>query len=744
MLNQPILKFDKSIKYLETQINLQKNNKQLILDIISNIGLILNNSSSEEVEHLNNVLDTANEFLQNISNNIITLEQLNLEISNITKDLNDILENKSQAPKTKEYYIATFSNIKNNIVQYTESFQEIEKKLEIDNSDFNKFINDNDFKYNFNEIKNSETNYEFTSFSINNETASLSTESDINLEIETNTNNENVIVSEFENNIEFEPQPEINTNEESENNIESFESISNEDIIDNASDIVNISNEENSDETTYEISNENIELSEKDKKIEELTNEFKEILVNMYDTGITDLDFNSIIINSIQELIPKNDENVELDLLEDISVDDIILEDNATNSNIEEDYLPDEMIEVKETFIEELPVENINIEENNEEDFEVSDIENNSDINLEPASVIEFNVEEAIANININHEESTFNENTTEEIVENIDESIFSEELEKDPLEDFFLEVNSFDEFFDNNMEENISSELDNENYINNSNQENNVILEEELISKYSDLVNEISEENIIEEPSENDNQINNIVNEANSQDVLPEVDENVLEEIPSILEENSNENNEDLTSLLDTELTDLLNSEFEDKPQTTKKKNEKIPKKDIPTQKRSHEVSPIEELINKIESAEEKNKVLIISERLNCVYLPYRLSELKNYMSYYPNVYSSLSDVVKKEFVLDLSNFRRNPSKSRFDETYNLIKNRSGKSAIKAFSRARKLSHKTDLDPVVIAACKTDYELDCYLDCMQHNKLETFTFFKILYEALPITKKNK
>lgn len=711
MLNQPILKFDKSIKYLETQINLQKNNKQLILDIISNIGLILNNSSSEEVEHLNNVLDTANEFLQNISNNIITLEQLNLEISNITKDLNDILENKSQAPKTKEYYIATFSNIKNNIVQYTESFQEIEKKLEIDNSDFNKFINDNDFKYNFNEIKNSETNYEFTSFSINNETASLSTESDINLEIETSTNNETLIDSEFEN--------------------------------------------------TYEVCNENLELSEKDKKIEELTNEFKEILINMYDTGITDLDFNSIIINSIQELIPKNDENVELDLLEDISVDDIILEDNETNSNIEEDYLPDEMIEVKETFIEELPVENINIEENNEENFEVSniennadinlnqvsDIENNSDINLEPASVIEFNIEEAIANININHEESTFNENTTEEIVENIDESIFSEELEKDPLEDFFLEVNSFDEFFDNNMEENISSELDNENYINNSNQENNVILEEELISKYSDLVNEISEENIIEEPSENDNQINNIVNEANSQDVLPEVDENVLEEIlnePSILEENSNENNEDLTSLLDTELTDLLNSEFEDKPQTTKKKNEKIPKKDIPTQKRSHEVSPIEELINKIESAEEKNKVLIISERLNCVYLPYRLSELKNYMSYYPNVYSSLSDVVKKEFVLDLSNFRRNPSKSRFDETYNLIKNRSGKSAIKAFSRARKLSHKTDLDPVVIAACKTDYELDCYLDCMQHNKLETFTFFKILYEALPITKKNK
>lgn len=716
MLNQPILKFDKSIKYLETQINLQKNNKQLILDIISNIGLILNNSS-DEVEHLNNILDTANEFLQNISNNIITLEQLNLEISNITKDLNDILENKSQTPKTKEYYIATFSNIKNNIVQYTESFQEIEKKLEIDNSEFNKFINDNDFKYNFNETNNSETNYEFTSFSINNETASLSSESNINLELETNIN------SELENNIDS----EIDTNEEIENNIEPSEMLD------------NISDEDNS----YEICNDNFELSEKDKKIEELTNEFKEILINMYDTGITDLDFNSIIINSIQELIPKNNENIELNLLEDISVDDIMLENVENYEKTLEEDLPDEMIEVKETFIEKLPVENIN-EENNDEvsfnNYNVEDnVDDNFDVNLEQPPVIEFNVEEAIANININQEESSSFENNTEGLIENIDESIFSEELDKDPIEDFFTEIPKIDSIEDKNLE--VDNEIDN---TEKSFDEilNDNILEEELISKYSDLVNEISDENIPEEISETNNQINN---EENSKDTLPDVDENVLEEIlkePSVLEENSNENSEDLTSLLDTELTDLLNSEFEDKPQTTKKKSEKIPKKDRPSLKRAHEVSPIEELIHKIESAEEKNKVLIISERLNCVYLPYRLSELKNYMSYYPNVYSSLSDVVKKEFVLDLSNFRRNPSKSRFDETYNLVKNRSGKSVIKAFSRATKLSHKTDLDPVVIAACKTDYELDCYLDCMQHNKLETFTFFKILYEALPITKK--
>ena len=123
MLDMPTLKFDKSIKYLESQINIQKNNKNLILDIISNIGLILNTSSKNDNTKLQSVLDKANNFLQNISNNITNLEQLNIEISNITADLNEIVSSKSKSTKTKEYYIAAFSNIKNNIIQYTQNFK---------------------------------------------------------------------------------------------------------------------------------------------------------------------------------------------------------------------------------------------------------------------------------------------------------------------------------------------------------------------------------------------------------------------------------------------------------------------------------------------------------------------------------------------------------------------------------------------------------------------------------------------
>ena len=78
MLNMPILKFEKSCNYLNDQLNIQNNNKQLILDIISNIGLILN-SNEEKAEQYSNIIDSANEFLKTVSSNITAIEQLNLE-----------------------------------------------------------------------------------------------------------------------------------------------------------------------------------------------------------------------------------------------------------------------------------------------------------------------------------------------------------------------------------------------------------------------------------------------------------------------------------------------------------------------------------------------------------------------------------------------------------------------------------------------------------------------------------------
>ena len=141
MLNMPVLKFEKSTNYLNHQLEIQLNNKQLVTDIISNINLILANMSDKNNSNYLSIQDSANNFLQLISQNITIIEELNREIKHITYDLTEILSEASKRLKQKEYYIAAISSVKTNIENYTSKFQKIEKKLEQDNRDFNDFIN---------------------------------------------------------------------------------------------------------------------------------------------------------------------------------------------------------------------------------------------------------------------------------------------------------------------------------------------------------------------------------------------------------------------------------------------------------------------------------------------------------------------------------------------------------------------------------------------------------------------------
>ena len=147
MLNIPLLKFEKTTTYLNNQLSIQENNKQLIMDIIANIGLILNTSSDDKKENFEKLLNSSNEFLQTILNNITTINQLNLEISNITNELTNVFSENNKTSKTKEFYIASLANIKPNIAAYIKKFQNLERKLDIDNNNFNEFIDINNFKY---------------------------------------------------------------------------------------------------------------------------------------------------------------------------------------------------------------------------------------------------------------------------------------------------------------------------------------------------------------------------------------------------------------------------------------------------------------------------------------------------------------------------------------------------------------------------------------------------------------------
>lgn len=132
------------------------------------------------------------------------------------------------------------------------------------------------------------------------------------------------------------------------------------------------------------------------------------------------------------------------------------------------------------------------------------------------------------------------------------------------------------------------------------------------------------------------------------------------------------------------------------------------------------------------------ENKVLIISEKENKVYLPYKKTELKSYISQYPSSYYSYKNVIEKEFILPLNYFMNNQSMARFRETYALYHDREALSPFTSLQKAVSLAFKGDLNPAIIAACKTQKQLNNYLLCLKENKLDDFEDFKIIYDMNP------
>ena len=132
-------------------------------------------------------------------------------------------------------------------------------------------------------------------------------------------------------------------------------------------------------------------------------------------------------------------------------------------------------------------------------------------------------------------------------------------------------------------------------------------------------------------------------------------------------------------------------------------------------------------------------NPYLVVSEKEKKVFLPYKVSEINSYLEKYPNSYSNFEDVVKKEFILSLDYYTKRPVYTRFRETYSLIRDREGKSILEALKYSFDLMFKDDLNPCVIAACKTQTQLDDYLTCLDHRNLDAFEHFKIQFLVNPL-----
>lgn len=826
MLNLPIVKFEKSCNYLNEQLTLQNNNKQLILDIISNIGLILNDSE-DKFEQYDNILETANEFLKTISSNITSIEQLNLEIKNITAELTSLLSEQNKTSKTKEFYIAAFSNIKHNIIVYSKKFQQMENTLTIDNNKFNEFINENNFKYNFVSIDDSTNSYTFTGFSINDS-------EEISNEVVENTdaNNKNSVDEEI--------------TEDSIDIVESVETIEINELEEDTENVVETEKIENIVVEENTVENPKVSPTENISKIDELTNEFKSLLLNISETNLSDA--TSSVVSLFKELLPqessatfedfldlgnKSEDNLEeennisdeasesANNLEEFDpekiVDDYIIKELESiifeaNSGLIYEYDEDldtfvsyekEVIEDEETITETTTSEeNIVAEETNnnsetslvETVLEASDevvntLMENSDLLLEDDTLVESS-EEFFTEDSADVDEEIENVNDIEilidnlETIETVEKSIFEElndidnDIDSENTSSLLSEI-IFDDILDNteskleeekiniestsdeekisndnlneeileetNVEDVIDEEASNEELVVEDSENDNINLEETVIDEEPVVENEISlsaldllndidlldnfdnsileETNLIEDETIEDD-LSEIeleeIEDTNSETIVDNEEKNIVDEILDVIEETDDDENQE-------ELDNVEHFYKEENNKNATFKNKGMSKKDFDSK------------LLRIENALEDNRTLVISERLQKIYLPYKVSELVNYVESYPGSYTSLKDVVNQEFILPFDYFRKHPSKARFTEAYNLLKNREGRNFMKSVSYAFRLLNKNNLNPAIIASCKTQHELDSYLYYLDSDNLNNFKFFDIIYEVNPM-----
>lgn len=140
-----------------------------------------------------------------------------------------------------------------------------------------------------------------------------------------------------------------------------------------------------------------------------------------------------------------------------------------------------------------------------------------------------------------------------------------------------------------------------------------------------------------------------------------------------------------------------------------------------------------------------ENNNCLLISETKGKVYLPFSKIEILEYLEKYPDQYTSFEDVVNQEFIYPVSYYLKHPVVSRFRESYALIRDREAKSIFEAFKIAMDTMFNYDLNPAIIAACKSQSQFEHYIECLSNNKLDDFKDFEIKFEVAPLkVKPNK
>lgn len=144
-----------------------------------------------------------------------------------------------------------------------------------------------------------------------------------------------------------------------------------------------------------------------------------------------------------------------------------------------------------------------------------------------------------------------------------------------------------------------------------------------------------------------------------------------------------------------------------------------------------------------KIDESIKNNNVLLISQVQNKVFLPYKVKDLNKILNSEPDRYRNMQEIIDDRYIVPLTYYKY-PMISRFREAFKLMIEKEKSSCFDAYDLAFELMWKRFLHPSIITACKNLEQLDIYLDCLESNELEAFTFFNIKYELFPKKQKVK
>ncbi len=128
-------------------------------------------------------------------------------------------------------------------------------------------------------------------------------------------------------------------------------------------------------------------------------------------------------------------------------------------------------------------------------------------------------------------------------------------------------------------------------------------------------------------------------------------------------------------------------------------------------------------------------SNILIISEKDQKAYLPYKYEDVKKIYENSDGKYNSIIEVIQSLYILPLKKFEKF-SIARFREAFNLVLHKEKGSIFSAFDLAFELMFKYNLNPIIIAACRNLDELDIYLDCLEEDELFDFKCFEIRFEV--------